>query len=94
MGLGNGLLIAGFQLQQRSPDASDVRPALEAEDLLDHGVHVPLGGAHFVDDPAALVLDLPSLGQLSGLETAEDLQIQLRHGGVGAADAAAARRAR
>ena len=44
-------------------------------------------GAHLVDDAAALVLDLPALLQLAGLEAPGNLQIQLRHGGVGPADA-------
>ena len=48
----------------RRPDAADIRPALEADDLLDDGVHIAGGGAHFVDDAAALVLDLPARGEI------------------------------
>jgi len=70
VGLNNDGLIAGLQRQQRRPDAADIRPALKAEDLLDDGVHVALGGAHLVDDAAALVLDLPALFHLPGLKAA------------------------
>ena len=86
MGLGNDFLITGLQCQQRRPDAADIGAALKAENLLNNGVHVSLRGAHLVDDTAAFILDFPALLQFSSLETAENFQIQLRHGGIGSAD--------
>ena len=76
------------QLSQRSPDGAAVDTAHLAQNLLDDGVHIAVGGAHLVDDAAAFILDLQSGGQIALLHQIEQLHIQAGHDTVGAADAA------
>ncbi len=47
-----------------------------------------MAGAHLVDDPAGLVLHIPGLGHIALQQFPAHSQVQLRHGAVGAADAA------
>ena len=54
---GDGL-VARLERVERRADAADIRRAAKTEDLLDHGVHVALPGAHLVNDVAAGVLNV------------------------------------
>ena len=57
-------LVALLEAQQGFPDAADVGAAGLTEDLLDHGIHIALAGAHLVDDLAGILLQLTGLVQI------------------------------
>ena len=52
------------------------------------GKDFAVAGAQLVDDPAAVVLDFQRGGQITGLDALVELDVQLGHGAVGAANAA------
>ena len=81
-------LVALLGAQQGFPDAADVGAAGLTENLLDHGIHIALAGAELIDDMAAGVLNFPALSDLALLVQPVNGQVQLRHQGVGATDAA------
>ena len=67
---GDGL-VARLEWVERRADAADVRRAAETEDLLDHGVHVALPGAHLVNDVAAGVLNVARGENVAAADKAE-----------------------
>ena len=77
----------GVPFRQRQTHAAYIGSAGAAVDLLQHCVQIALGGAHFINNAAALVLDLPALDHIAGLEAPEDRQVQLWHSAIGAAAA-------
>ena len=84
---GDGL-IARLKRVERRADAADIRRTAKTEDLLDHGVHVALPGAHLVNDVAAGVLNVARGENAAAADKSEDTLVELRHGGVRTADAA------
>ena len=83
----DGVHVGCDKIRQRRAHSTDVH-TFTAQNLFHDGVEIAMAAAHLINDAAAFVLNFACQLHAPGVIAFVDFEIELRHDGVGAADAA------